>query len=124
MDCQQGFIVGVSGRGRPIEGTSDHSFVVDHGELVMELVTARKARAANAFEGLIQRLITRFYLAGVIRKADPQQIEQFREVSARKTRIGDQPDFNASLDLFTQDFGELLCGEYKQGYINAFFGCS
>ena len=38
MDCQQGFIVGVSGRGRPIEGTSDHSFVVDHGELVIDIL--------------------------------------------------------------------------------------
>ena len=45
--------------------------VVDYGELVVQLVTACKARAANAFEGLIQRLIARFYLAGVIWRADP-----------------------------------------------------
>ena len=37
----------------PIEAPSDHRFVVDYGVLVMDLVTARKARAANAFEGLI-----------------------------------------------------------------------
>ena len=43
MDHQQGFIVGVSSGGRPIEGTSDHSFVVDHGELVMQLVAAGEA---------------------------------------------------------------------------------
>ena len=48
MDCQQGFIVGVSGRGRPIEGTSDHSFVVDHSELVVQLVAADEAGDANA----------------------------------------------------------------------------
>ena len=58
MDHQQGFIVGVCRRGAPIEAPSDHRFVVDHGALVMGLVTARKARAANAFEGLIQLLIT------------------------------------------------------------------
>ena len=38
MDDQQGFIVGVSSRGRPVEGPFDHGFVVDHGELVMQLV--------------------------------------------------------------------------------------
>ena len=59
-----------------------------------------EVRGADASEGLIQRLITRLYLAGVIWKADPQQVEHFREGAARKTKIGDQPDFNASLDLF------------------------
>ena len=44
MDHQQGLIVGVGGRGAPIERTSDHRFVVDHGELVMQLVAAGEAR--------------------------------------------------------------------------------
>jgi len=35
MNHQQGFVVGVSSRGRPIEGTSDHRFVIDHRELVV-----------------------------------------------------------------------------------------
>ena len=48
MDHQQGFIVGVSSRGRPIEGTSDHSFVVDHGELVVQFVATGEARGADA----------------------------------------------------------------------------
>ena len=48
MDHQQGFIVGVSGSGRPVEGSSDHFFVVDHGELVMQLVASSEARGANA----------------------------------------------------------------------------
>ena len=48
MDHQQGFIVGVSSGGRPIEGTSDHRFVIDHHELVVEIVTARQAVCAAA----------------------------------------------------------------------------
>ena len=35
-------------RGAPIERTRDHRFVVDHGELVMQLVTAGEARAAHS----------------------------------------------------------------------------
>ena len=62
MNHQQGFVVGVSSRGRPIEGTSDHRFVIDHRELVVQLVATGKAGSADAFEGLIQRLITRFHL--------------------------------------------------------------
>ena len=76
---------------------------------MVQLVTARKPRAANAFEGLIQRLIARFYLSNVIWKTGPQQVEHSREGSARKARIGDEPDFNASLDLFPQHVGEFLC---------------
>ena len=41
MDCQQGFVVGVSSGGRPIDGTSDHSFVVDDGEIMVQLVSSR-----------------------------------------------------------------------------------
>ena len=48
MDDQQGFVVGVSSGGRPIETASDHCFVVDHGELVMQLVTAGEGRGADA----------------------------------------------------------------------------
>ncbi len=47
MDQQQGFVVGVSGGGRPIEAPSDHRFVVDYGELVVELLSMRKARRAD-----------------------------------------------------------------------------
>ena len=52
MDHQQGFVVGVGSRGRPIEGSSDHFAVVDHGELVMELVVAGKVRGADASDEL------------------------------------------------------------------------
>ena len=38
MDHQQGFIVGVSSGGRPIERSCDHGFVVDHGELVIDIL--------------------------------------------------------------------------------------
>ena len=48
MVYQQGFVVDVSSRGRPIEVSSDHSFVVDHGELVMQLVAAGEAGGAEA----------------------------------------------------------------------------
>ena len=44
MDNQQRFIVGVSSGGRPIETASDHGFVVDHGELVMEFVATGESR--------------------------------------------------------------------------------
>ena len=37
MDHQQRFIVGVSSGGRSIEAPRDHCFVVDHGELVMQV---------------------------------------------------------------------------------------
>ena len=42
MDCQQGFVVGVS-RGWPLEASSDHWAVLDESELVMKLVAAGKA---------------------------------------------------------------------------------
>ena len=38
MDHQQGFIVGVSSGGRAIETASDHCFVVDHSELVIDIL--------------------------------------------------------------------------------------
>ena len=47
MNDQQGFVVGVSSRGRPVEGSCDHGFVIDHGEFVMQLVAAGKARDAD-----------------------------------------------------------------------------
>ena len=53
MDHKQGFIVGVSGTGRPVEGSRNHGFVVDHSELVMELVVAGEAWGADAL--LLQR---------------------------------------------------------------------
>ena len=46
MDDQQGFVVGVSSGGRPIEAPRDHCFVVDHGKFVVELVAAGKAWCA------------------------------------------------------------------------------
>ena len=38
MDHQQGFIVGVGSRGAPVERSRDHGFVIDHGELVMDIL--------------------------------------------------------------------------------------
>ena len=38
MDHQQGFLVGVSSGGRPIEAPRDYCFVVDHGKFVVQLV--------------------------------------------------------------------------------------
>ena len=49
MDDQQGFVVGVSSGGRPIEAPRDHCFVVDHGELVVQLVFARKGGIDDGF---------------------------------------------------------------------------
>ena len=48
MDHQQGFVVGVSSRGAPIERTCDNSFVIDHGELVMQLVATGEVWGADA----------------------------------------------------------------------------
>ena len=72
MNHQQDLIVGVSGRWAPIEGSRDHRFVIDDGELVMQLVAAREARGANALQALIEGEVASFHLAGAIRKADPQ----------------------------------------------------
>ena len=49
MDDQQVFIIGVCGSGRPVEAACDHRFVVDHCELVVELVAVSKAWCADAF---------------------------------------------------------------------------
>ena len=38
MDHQQGFVVGVCCGRRPVETASDHYFVVDHSELVIDLL--------------------------------------------------------------------------------------
>ena len=48
MDDQQGFVVGVSSGGRPVEGSCDHGFVVDHGKFVVEFVATGKAGSADA----------------------------------------------------------------------------
>ena len=40
-------VVDVSGRWAPIEGSSDHGFVVDNSEFVMQLVAPREARNAD-----------------------------------------------------------------------------
>ena len=48
MDHQKGFIVGVCRRERPVEGSGDHFAVVDHGELVVQLVATGKAWGADA----------------------------------------------------------------------------
>ena len=48
MDRQQCFIVGVSSGWAPVEGSCDHFAVVDHGELVVELVATGKTGGAYA----------------------------------------------------------------------------
>ena len=48
MDHQQGFVVGVSRRGRPIEGSSNHFLVVDYSEFVVQLVVAGEVGDADA----------------------------------------------------------------------------
>ena len=49
VDDYQGFVIGMCSRWRPVEAAGDHSFVVDHGELVMQLVAAGEAGGANTF---------------------------------------------------------------------------
>ena len=50
MNHQKGFIIGVGCGRRPIEGSSNHCFVVDHSEFVVELVSAGEAWGADALE--------------------------------------------------------------------------
>ena len=50
MDHQKGFIIGVGCGRRPIEGSSNHCFVVDYRELVMQFVAAGEAGGADALE--------------------------------------------------------------------------
>ena len=38
MDHQQGFVVGVGCGWAPVEGSCDHGFVIDHGELVIDIL--------------------------------------------------------------------------------------
>ena len=38
MNGEQGLVIGVGSRWRPVEGPSDHGAVVDDSELVMQLV--------------------------------------------------------------------------------------
>ena len=40
----------MSSRGRPVEGSCDHRFVIDHGELVMELVAMSEAGVPKVFD--------------------------------------------------------------------------
>ena len=77
MDHQQGFIVGVSSRGRPIEGSSNHFFVVDHSELVMQLVAAGEARGSHALEAFVEGLIVLFKFSVAIRQSHAKKIEHF-----------------------------------------------
>ena len=49
MTHQQGFVVGVSSGGWPVEASLDHRFVVNHGELVVQLVFARKVGIDDGF---------------------------------------------------------------------------
>ena len=53
MDDQQGFVVGVSSGGRPIEAPRDHCFVVDHGKFVVQLLATGKAGSADAIAELL-----------------------------------------------------------------------
>ena len=48
MNDEQGFVVGVCSRGRPVEGSCDHGFVIDHGELVVQFVATGEARGADS----------------------------------------------------------------------------
>ena len=50
MDYQQGFIIGVGGSGRPVEAARDDCFVVDHGELMVQLVAMGQARGAYTLQ--------------------------------------------------------------------------
>ena len=48
MDHQQGLVVGVGSGVRPIEAPSNHCFVIDYGELLVQFVSAREAGGADA----------------------------------------------------------------------------
>ena len=48
VNHEQGFIVGVGSSWGPVEGSSDHCFVVDHSELVMQLVAPGEAWGSDS----------------------------------------------------------------------------
>jgi hypothetical protein len=47
VDHEKGFVIGVSSRRTSIEGSRDHFAVVDHSELVVQLVTPVQSRGAD-----------------------------------------------------------------------------
>ena len=67
VDHQNGFVVGVGGRGGPVERSCDHFFVVDYSELVMQHVAAGEAWGANIFEAFVEGLVVLFKFAVAIR---------------------------------------------------------
>ena len=38
MNGEQGLVIGVGSRWRPVEAACDHGFGVDHGEIVMDIL--------------------------------------------------------------------------------------
>ena len=48
VDHQEGFVVGIRSRWGLVEGSRDHFALVDHSELVMQLVAAGEAWRPNA----------------------------------------------------------------------------
>ena len=58
MDHHQGFVIGVSSGGRPVEGSCDHFLVVDHGELVVDILekclSALNLRDAHAAPATVE----------------------------------------------------------------------
>ena len=62
MDDYQGFVIGMGSRWRPVEAAGDHFPLIDHGELVMELVEMCLSvwflRGAQALRARVQAGLT------------------------------------------------------------------
>ena len=108
MDHQQGFIVGVGSRGRPVEGSCDHSFVVDHGELMVQLLAAGKARGADRRQWCCQRTVASLELAEAVGEFEAMQIEHLRKRTAGEAGVRQYADCRALLHPLLQPIAERL----------------
>ena len=75
MDDQKGFIIGVGSCGCPVEGSSDHCFVVDYRELVVQLVTPSQPGGADSLQWRFERPIVCLKFAKTVGEFHSQQIK-------------------------------------------------
>ena len=105
---QQGFVVLMGRRGAPVEGTGDHGAVVDHRQLVVELVAAGQPRGANSLQGLLPGPVACLQAAAVVGQLDAQQIQHFAEGPVGEARVGQQADLDTALLQAGHGIGQAL----------------
>ena len=73
VDHQEGFDVGIRSSWGPVEGSRDHFALVDHSELVVELVTACQAWCSYTVQWNLKRLVVGSSLQFLSGKAIPSK---------------------------------------------------